>query len=195
MPDNFNRSRAADFTLRQDGGDMYIEGYFVVFDQPYYIDADCEETVSPSAFDGCDMADVRALIDHRTDAVLGRTTSDTLTLEIDDTGLFGSIKINPCDSDAVNLHARVQRGDVNQASFGFDEREVRYTDLPDGRVRRTIEKIAVLYEVSVCTFPAYEETCLYARSAAAAAGQIRAELLARKKNKLKRRLHHGITHT
>ena len=188
-----NRSRPADFKLRSEGEAMYIEGYFVVFDQPYYIDDWYEERVDRGAFEGCDMSDVRALMDHRTDMVLGRTTSNTLTLSIDDTGIFGSILVNSADTDAVNLHARVQRGDVNQASFGFDEDSVTYDDLPDGRTRRTINSISKLYEVSVCTFPAYEGTYVTARSSDAAA-QIRAEILALKKSKLKRRMkHHGTS--
>lgn len=188
-----NRSRPADFKLRSEGEEMYIEGYFVVFDQPYYIDEWYEERVDRGAFEGCDMSDVRALMDHRTDMVLGRTTSNTLTLSIDDTGLFGSILVNSADIDAVNLHARVQRGDVNQASFGFDEDSVTYDDLPDGRTRRTINSISKLYEVSVCTFPAYEGTYVTARSSDAAE-QIRAEILALKKSKLKRRMkHHGTS--
>lgn len=188
-----NRSRPADFKLRSEGEEMYIEGYFVVFDQPYYIDEWCEERVDRGAFEGCDMIDVRALMDHRTDMVLGRTTSNTLTLSIDKTGLFCSILVNSADTDAVNLHARVQRGDVNQASFGFDEDSVTYDDLPDGRTRRTINSISKLYEVSVCTFPAYEGTYVTARSSDAAE-QIRADILALKKIKLKRRMkHHGTS--
>lgn len=188
-----NRSRPADFKLRSEGEEMYIEGYFVVFDQPYYIDEWYEERVDRGAFEGCDMSDVRALMDHRTDMVLGRTTSNTLTLSIDNTGLFGSILVNSADTDAVNLHARVQRGDVNQASFGFDEDSVTYDDLPDGRTRRTINSISKLYEVSVCTFPAYEGTYVAARSSDAAE-QIRADILALKKSKLKRRMkHHGTS--
>ena len=64
----------------------------------------------------------------------------------------------------MNLHARVQRGDVDQASFGFDESAVMFVDLPDGRVRREIHGIAKLWEISVCTFPAYEQTNVSARS-------------------------------
>jgi len=69
--------------------------------------------------------------------------------------------LNPNDQDAMNLYARVQRGDVNQCSFGFDilaESEVR-----EGmNVHWTIEKVK-LYEVSCCTFPAYAETSINAR--------------------------------
>ena len=62
----------------------------------------------------------------------------------------------------MNLYARVQRGDVNQCSFGFDilEQETEFRD--DGSVHWTIRKVK-LYEVSVCTFPAYAETSVQAR--------------------------------
>ena len=116
----------------------------------------------------------------------------TLGLEfsIDDTGLFATIQINPDDTDALSLRARVLRGDVDQASFGFEESSVEYTDLPDGRVRRTIRKISKLWEVSVCTFPAYEQTYVSARSASGDA--LRRSVLEHRKTKLKRRLkHHG----
>lgn len=183
--------RQADFRTRavEDSEDMIIEGYFVVFDQPYIMGDWGEEYVARGAFDGCDMTDVRALIDHRPELVLGRNTADTLTLSIDDTGLFGSIRVNSRDTDAVNLHARVQRGDVNQASFGFDEGEVTYTDLSDGRVRRTINQVSKLYEISVCTFPAYEQTYVSARSAAAES--VKTEMEKRRRDKLKRRFRHG----
>ena len=84
--------------------------------------------------------------------MIGRSTVDTLSFSIDDTGLFATVKINARDADAVSLYARTQRGDVDQASFGFDEEEVTYTDLPGGRIRRTINKISKLWEISVCTF-------------------------------------------
>ena len=187
-----HRARPVNFVTRvaEDGGEeMWLEGYFVVFDQPYIMGEWGEEIVARGAFDGCDMSDVRALIDHRPELVLGRSTADTLTLSIDDTGLFASIRVNSRDTDAVNLHARVQRGDVNQASFGFDEGEVTYTDLSDGRVRRTINQVSKLYEVSVCTFPAYEQTYVSARSAAAES--VKTEMENRRRDKLKRRFRHG----
>lgn len=186
------RARQAEFSTRaiENSDDMIIEGYFVVFDQPYILGDWGEEIVARGAFEDCDMSDVRALIDHRPELVLGRSIADTLTLSIDDTGLFGSVRVNSRDTDAVNLHARVQRGDVNQASFGFDEGEVTYTDLPDGRVRRTINQVSKLYEVSVCTFPAYEQTYVSARSAAAE--NVKSEIENRRREKLIRRFrHHG----
>lgn len=138
------------------------------------------------------MTDVRALIDHDPRLCLGRHNDNVETLEfsIDDTGLFATIQINSDDTDALSLRARVLRGDVDQASFGFEESSVEYTDLPDGRVRRTIRKISKLWEVSVCTFPAYEQTYVSARSASGDA--LRRSVLEHRKTKLKRRLkHHG----
>ena len=72
--------------------------------------------------------------------------------------------INNDDQDALNLYARVQRGDVSQASFGFDilEEETDYRE--DGSIHWTIKKVK-LYEVSVVTFPAYRDTEIAARKA------------------------------
>ena len=62
----------------------------------------------------------------------------------------------------MNLYRRVQRGDVDQCSFGFSVESERRDVLPDGSVEYTLEKVR-LVEVSVVTFPAYEETSVSAR--------------------------------
>ena len=109
---------------------------------------------------------MRALINHDTTLVLGRTRAGTLTLYEDERGLFGRIRINPDDSDAMSLYARVKRGDVDQCSFGFDIGKERTEFSEDGAsIRWTIEEVSQLYEVSVCTFPAYEATGVSARRA------------------------------
>ena len=108
--------------------------------------------------------DVRALTNHDTTLVLGRNTAGTLELKEDSHGLWGDIRINPNDTDAMNTYERVKRGDVNQCSFGFDiiDEETEFRD--DGSVHWTIREVE-LYEVSVCTFPAYKETSIAAREA------------------------------
>lgn len=156
------RSIESKFTTRDDDGALHIEGYFAVFNSVYQIWDDMSESVAPGAFTDTLGGDVRALIDHETRLVLGRNTAGTLQLREDSHGLWGDILINPNDQDAMNLYARVQRGDVNQCSFGFDilEQETEFRD--DGSVHWTIKKVK-LYEVSVCTFPAYAETSVQAR--------------------------------
>ena len=165
MSDRTNRqvrSIATDFKTREDGEELRIEGYFAVFNSIYQIADDLSESIAPGAFADALGDDVRALIDHETMYVLGRNTANTLELREDDRGLWGSILINPNDQDAMNLYSRVQRGDVNQCSFGFDILSEETDFRPDGSVHWTITRVK-LYEVSVCTFPAYAETSVQAR--------------------------------
>ena len=156
------RSVNSKFNTREDDGKLYIEGYFAVFNSNYEIFDGATESVAQGAFDGALLDDIRALIDHETRLVLGRTSAGTLELRVDEHGLFGRIEVNPNDQDAMNLYARVQRGDVNQCSFGFDILDEEYEVLESGEVHWTIKKVR-LYEVSVVTFPAYEQTEVVAR--------------------------------
>ena len=156
------RDLPCNFETRADGEDLYIEGYFAVFNSEYQIFDDAVETIKQGAFSETLDRDIRALIDHETRLVLGRTSAGTLELKEDDHGLWGRIKINPNDGDAMNLYERVKRGDVNQCSFGFDILEEDFQDLGGGKAMWIIEKVR-LYEVSVVTFPAYTDTAVTAR--------------------------------
>ena len=150
------------FETRADDNGMCIEGYFAVFNSNYELFDGCTESVAPEAFDNTLGGDIKALCDHDTRLVLGRSKAGTLELRTDSHGLWGRIKINPNDRDAVNLYERVKRGDVDQCSFGFEivREESDFRD--DGTVHFTIREVK-LYEVSVVTFPAYSETSVSAR--------------------------------
>ena len=158
------RSIQTNFTTREDSNDLIIEGYFAVFNSNYEIYAGMSESIAPGAFKNTLADDIRALVNHDTTLVLGRTSAHTLELREDEHGLWGRIVINPKDSDAVNLYERVKRGDVSQCSFGFDilSEETEFSD--NGDVHWTIKEVK-LYEVSCVTFPAYEQTNIDARSA------------------------------
>lgn len=149
-------------TRTDDAGDLYISGYFAVFGSKYEIWEDATESIDAHAFDETLSNDIRCLIDHETRLVLGRNKAGTLTLKIDSRGLWGEVKINPKDQDAVNLYERVKRGDVDQCSFGFDILEESWKE-EGGSVHWTIKKV-YLYEVSIVTFPAYEDTSVSVRS-------------------------------
>lgn len=155
------RSSKSKFETREADGEMYISGYFAVFNSEYEIWPGAVESVAETAFDGALSDDIRCLIDHETRLVLGRNKAGTLTLKTDARGLWGEVRINPNDQDAVNLYERVKRGDVDQCSFGFDILDEEFEDRGD-IVKWTIKKVK-LYEVSVVTFPAYEETSVSAR--------------------------------
>lgn len=186
------RSIASDFKTREDGDDLKIEGYFAVFNSIYDIGLGMSEEIAPGAFTDTLSGDVRALVNHDTTLVLGRTTAHTLELREDSRGLWGSININPNDTDAMNLYQRVKRGDVSQCSFGFDIVEEDTEIRENGEVHWTIKKVK-LYEVSCCTFPAYESTNISARS------EERDEILERRaaawKETMKARLKNGIKST
>ena len=158
------RSIPSEFSTREDGDSHIIEGYFAVFNSTYEIAPGMTESIAPEAFQNTLANDVRALINHDTTLVLGRTKAGTLTLREDTRGLWGHIDINPNDVDAMNLYERVKRGDVDQCSFGFEIRSEDTDILEDGSVHWTIRDVN-LHEVSCCTFPAYEETSISARAA------------------------------
>lgn len=163
-----NRQRRClpvDFQTREADGELYIEGYFAVFNSEYEFWPGATEIILPGAFDESVSGDVRALVNHNADLVLGRTKSGTLELKQDSRGLWGRICINQEDRSAMDLYARVKRGDVSQCSFGFVIESERFVDLGGGKCRWEVEKINPLYEVSPCTFPAYEETGISDRKA------------------------------
>ena len=156
------RSTLSEFETRADeNGKKYISGYFAVFNTDYEIWPGATESVADTAFDGALSDDIRCLVDHETRLVLGRNKAGTLELRTDARGLWGEVEINPNDQDAVNLYERVKRGDVDQCSFGFDILDEEFEDRGES-IHWTIRKVK-LYEVSVVTFPAYEETSVSAR--------------------------------
>lgn len=157
------RTASTEFATRDDNGALAIEGYFAVFNSNYDIAPGLSESIAPGAFDNTLSGDIRALINHDTTLVLGRTKANTLQLRTDNHGLWGHIDINPNDTDAMNLYNRVQRGDVDQCSFGFDIVNEETDFREDGSIHWTIKEVE-LYEVSPCTFPAYEETNIAART-------------------------------
>lgn len=156
------RTAATEFQTRENGEELTIEGYFAVFNSNYDLGWGMSESIAPGAFTSSLAGDIRALVNHDTTLVLGRTSAHTLEVKQDERGLWGKITINPNDSDAMNLYARVKRGDVTQCSIGFDildeETEYRGED-----VHWTIKDVK-LWEISACTFPAYEETAISARA-------------------------------
>lgn len=156
------RLASSKFETREDGEGLYIEGYFSVFNSVYQMWDGATETVDPHAFDNTINDDIRCLINHDSSLVLGRTKSGTLELRVDNYGLWGRVRINPNDQDAVNLYERVKRGDVDQCSFGFEiiSEETEWT--ADDSIHWTLTEVR-LFEVSVCTFPAYEDTSVQAR--------------------------------
>ncbi|QOS77943.1 HK97 family phage prohead protease [Paenibacillus sp. JNUCC31] len=172
-------------TREADDQSLVIEGYFAVFNRETELWQGAFEEIASEAFERTLSNDIRALANHETMFVLGRNKAGTLELKTDSHGLWGRVKINPDDSDAMNLYARVKRGDVDQCSFGFNilREETDWRD--DGTVKWTIREID-LHEVSVVTFPAYADTGVQARKDEVA--QHRDRQMQQRKHQLKGRL-------
>lgn len=155
-----------------------IEGYAAVFNQPSEIIDDWfgafREYVAPGAFTKTlkDGADVRALLNHDPNFVLGRTKAGTLTLREDAKGLWYSV--TPPDTQwARDLVAVMRRGDIDQSSFAFrtvkDRWGVGKTDAGDEVDERWLLE-AQLFDVSPVTYPAYPQTSSDVRSLLTGAG-------------------------
>src|SRR5690606_805023 len=118
------------------------------------------ETIEPSALNDADMSDVRALFDHDPQKIIGRTKSGSLRLWKDEVGLRFECEL-PNTSYARDLYENIVNGNIDQCSFGFmlDQGgdDVRF-DKEEGIYRRTLKKIKRLMDVSVVTYPAYQDT-------------------------------------
>jgi HK97 family phage prohead protease len=139
-----------------------IEGYFALYENETELYDGIYEIITKGAFDKTLGNDIRALWNHNTQYVLGRNKSGTLDLRIDDKGLFGVVNL-PNTAYANDVFELIQRGDVDQCSFGFNILAEELEELADGGYRWRINEID-LHEISVVTFPAYENTTVKARA-------------------------------
>jgi HK97 family phage prohead protease len=153
----FNVTRQA-----QDPEEFIIEGYFALYEQETELFEGVYEIITKGAFSNTLNNDVRALWNHNTQYVLGRNKSGTLELREDEKGLFGIVKL-PKTQYAQDLHELISRGDVDQCSFGFNILGEDLEELASGAYRWRINEVE-LHEISVVTFPAYENTSVQARA-------------------------------
>lgn len=157
---NNKEIRAMETIKAVDDEKMIVEGYALRFNTLSNDLGGFVETISPEALKEADLSDVRCLIDHDSSKVLGRTTSETLELKVDDEGLYFRTQL-PNTTYAKDLYENIRLGNINQCSFGFildedgDEFEKREED---GLFKRTLRKIKSLFDVSIVTYPAYNDT-------------------------------------
>lgn len=139
--------------------EMKVSGYALRFNSLSNDLGGFVEEISPEALENCDMSDVRLLINHDPSYVLGRTTSETLTLTVDEIGLrFDAVL--PNTSYAKDLYENIRLQNVNQCSFGFilNEDGDSFEKRDDGLFKRTLNSIRSLFDVSIVTYPAYNSS-------------------------------------
>lgn len=180
-------------TRAVDDNEKVIEGYFIRYNEVTKIEPKMFEEISPSAVTkSLENNDIYCLFNHDTKSSLGRTGNGTLELRSDEKGLWGKLKINTDDPEAMSVYAKVQRGDMHGCSFGFIPIDEEMESRADGSVK-FIVRDADIHEVSVVTFPAYPTTSIAARSKDAK--QHKERQLKIKKNQLRERLNNGIKAT
>ena len=141
-----------------EGDDMVLEGYAAVFN----IETDLRhfrEVIKPGAFDDVMTDDVRALINHDPNLILGRTENGTLELSTDERGLKYRVKLGN-QSYAKDFYESVKRGDISQSSFAFTIEDQSWNE---ERTVRSVDKVRQLLDVSPVTYPAYAAATVQAR--------------------------------
>ena len=142
-------------------GDMVLEGYAVLFDTPSEDLGGFKEIIGPHALDDVDIADVKCLINHDFQMIIGRTQAETLELKIDKKGLWFKCYL-PDTSYARDIYENVKAGNVTQCSFFYtlpsDDQTAKSWTRDDGEYVQTINHIDELLEISIVTMPAYVGT-------------------------------------
>jgi len=123
------------------------------------------EEIDPGAFDRAlaENQDVRFLVDHDPSKLLARTASGTLELSTDKKGLVTEAEL-PGTTLGRDTRIMIDRGDLSQMSFGFIPKQMEWSELDGGEELLRVLDLD-LFDVSVVTFPAYEDTDVAVRSA------------------------------
>lgn len=139
------------------------EGLACVFNRETDIGWFTEE-IDAHAFDETDMSDVVLLFNHDENLVLAGTRNGSLELSVENTGLFQKSQIvnTTTGEDVMKL---VREGLINKMSFAFSvSADGEEWESRNGKEHRIIKKIKKLYDVSLVTRPAYDQTFAYARN-------------------------------
>lgn len=154
-------SRSYPLEVRLDTGEdniTKIVGYAAVYEQLSGDLGGFKEKIKRGFFKlAIERDDVRALFNHDSNMVLGRTKNNTLKLEEDRHGLKVEI-IPPDTSYARDLTNLIRRGDVDQMSFQWITEKDEWDSTDMNNVIRTLVSIKELWDVSPVTFAAYPQT-------------------------------------
>lgn len=146
-----------------------IVGVPIVFEQKTDLGM-WEEVIEKGALDQTDLKDVRLLVNHDTNQLpLARSRNNnansTMQLTVEEDGLHIRADLDVENNPrAAEVLSAVEREDVTGMSFMFTVDKDSWENLESEYPTRHILSIGKVFEASVVTFPAYEQTSVYARS-------------------------------
>ncbi len=162
------RFAPADFETRQEGEQTRFKGYALRFGVTYDMGWFTEE-VDKRALDKADMNDVRILLNHDPNQILGRTQAGTAVVGVDDIGLWYDFA-PPESPNGENARVAISRGDITQSSWGFrlrldatGRRTGDRWEMRNGKEHRTLTDVSLVLDVSPVTFPANPDTSVAKR--------------------------------
>lgn len=153
----------------EDGSKITIIGQPVVFNQKTDIAGLWSESIAPGAIDTETLRDVRLLINHDFSGVpLARSrrnnANSTMRATFNDFAVDMEADLDAKNPKAIEVDSAIKRGDITGMSFAFLVDGEEWDDLDTDYPHRTITHVSVIYEFSICTFPAYEGTSVASRS-------------------------------
>jgi HK97 family phage prohead protease len=140
-------------------GSATVTGYPAVFNSLSLDLGGFKERIAPGAFSRTiEEQDVRALFNHDSNFILGRTSAQTLRLAEDDHGLRMDLDL-PDTQIARDLAVSMRRGDITGGSFGFNLHTDgdSWQESDDEGAIRTLNSVR-LFDVGPVVYPAYPDT-------------------------------------
>ena len=140
-----------------------------IFNQKTDIAGLWSESIAPGAIDTETLRDVRLLINHDFSGVpLARSrrnnANSTMRATFNDFAVDMEADLDAKNPKAIEVDSAIKRGDITGMSFAFLVDGEEWDDLDTDYPHRTITHVSVIYEFSICTFPAYEGTSVASRS-------------------------------
>lgn len=156
-----------EYRAKEDGTGGTLRGYALKFGSVYDMGWFTEE-VDRRALDEADMSDVRVLLNHDPNQILGRTAAKTARVGVDKVGLWYEVEL-PDSPNGQNARVAIERGDITQSSWGF---MLRYTkdsngdrwEKKDGKEHRVLTDVKAVFDASPVTFPANPDTTVAKRN-------------------------------
>lgn len=152
-------------TRAEDDGHILLRGQPIVFNQKTDIGGYFEEEIASGAIEDKILRDVCLLVNHDFESIpLARSRNNNknsnLRFSVGADAVDMESDLDPKNPRALEVDSAVARGDMPGMSFAFSVAEDRWDRLDTDYPKRTIIRVDKIWEVSICTWPAYTGTSI-----------------------------------